>query len=302
MAERTVVGVDFSGAKDEGKTWVAKGRLISQDQMTIDLVHPITRNDLAEFLQDALPGTVVALDFPFGLPKAFLESLDIGGPTIRDVWPQITAMSLDEYWDKCKAFGSHPKRICDKLHPVSMSALNSRLVPMTYHGMGMLHSLNEQHPDRWHIPPLVPGTRSNNLVTLLEVMPGALLASIGFDHATVKGYKNAANSEANRDKIINNLSAYLSDNAKLDSDNAKLDISNLRDFRWGFRANDDSLDAVIAAINAALWAKNQTRFQQPEGDSDAAVPKDVLLEGWIYALKPKPKPQPSAPSAPSADK
>ena len=268
MAERTIVGVDFSGAQAEGKTWVAKGHMPSTEHLIIDSVQPILRNDLLELLPNLPPTTVVALDFPFGLPRVFLESLCVHENTMKDVWQHITSMSFDKYKKKCKNFGTHPKRTGDKLHSVSMSALNIRLVPMTYHGIKMLHKLDEAHTNRWWIPPLDSGEMPADRIALLEVMPGAFLRSIGFDYKTVKSYKNAEGALDTRDYVINHLSAY-----------SGMKMPNLLDFRWGFRANDDPLDSVIAALAAASWTRNRDDFLHPKHCELA----DARLEGWIYA-------------------
>ena len=273
MAERTIVGVDFSGAKAEGKTWVAEGRLLSNGHLTVDRVQPFLRDDLSEFLQDVPLGTVVALDFPFSLPRVFLESLSIRVPTMREVWPHIADMPLDIYIKACKGFGWHPKRRGDNHYSVSLSALNSRLVPMTYRGIKMLNKLNKSHPGRWWIPPLDRGEPPVDRITLLEVMPGAILWSLGFDRATVKGYKNAKDSLETRNHVINKLSGFARD--------AHIEILNLLDFRRVFRANDDSLDSVVAALAAASWATNRASFLHPLCDEHT----DAILEGWIYAPK-----------------
>ena len=269
MAEQTIVGVDFSGAKDEGKTWVAEGRLPSAGHLIIDRIQPFLRNDLLELLQHAPPSTVVALDFPFGLPKVFLESLGIHAATMKEVWHYIAAMSFNEYKNECKGFGTHPKRTGDKHYPVSLSALNSRLVPMTYRGIEMLHSLDKACLNRWCIPPLCSGEATVDRITLLEVMPGAFLSAIGLDWATVKGYKGADSLDA-RDRVINRLAAY-----------EEIKVTNLLHFRTGFRANDDCLDSVVAALAAALWASDRQLFLHPIGEELS----DATLEGWIYAPK-----------------
>ena len=286
-AERTIMGVDFSGAKVEGKTWVAKGCLSSDGQMAINHVQPVLREDLIDILTNVPVATVVALDFPFGLPRVFLESLNYESlnfdfKTMKSVWPRISEMGLADYRQRCKAFGWHPKRAGDSHYPVSMSALNTRLVPMTYHGIRMLHGLDQESPDRWWIPPLDCCGSPDDKVTLLEVMPGAFLRAIGFDHATVKGYKDAKAALETRDHIIGNLAAC-----------ANVKLPNLADYRWGFRANEDCLDAVIAAIAAASWALG-TPFLHP---TEAEL-MDARLEGWIYA----PESQVSVLPAPSVVK
>ena len=273
-----VIGVDFSGAKEEGKTWVTEGHMTMAGCLVIDRILPILRDDLIELLQNAHPSTVVALDFPFGLPRAFLESIGVRTDAMDEVWPKIAAMSRNDYEAKCKNFGSHPKRIGDKLYSVSISALNTRLVPMTYFGMKMLKKLREANTDRWWIPPLDTGQMPPDRITLLEVMPGAFLWSIGFDWATLKGPQGYKRSLDTRDRLVDQLCGK-----------ATIEIPNLPDFRWGFRANDDCLDSAIAALAAASWATHQDSFLHPQEDEW----DDAQLEGWLYALgTPPPNPEP----------
>ena len=271
MAERTIVGVDFSGAETEGKTWLCEGKVRSPGQVTIERVQPVLRNDLAEFLYCVPFGTVVALDFPFSLPKVFLDSLDIRVPDMKQVWPRIAEMPFAAYKKACSGFGRHPKRKGDNYYNVSLSALNTRLVPMTYRGIELLNNLNSTRAERWWVPPLNFGEPPDDRITLLEVMPGAFLWSIGFDHSTVKGYKNAKDSLVTRNLVIDNLSEF--------AKRANVNVANLDDFRKGFKASDDLLDCVVAALAAASWATSKGLFLHP---SSGELP-DARLEGWIYA-------------------
>lgn len=282
MAERTIVGVDFSGAQTDGKTWVAEGRLLSGEQLLLDHVQPILRKDLRQFLQSCNTSTVVALDFPFGLPRIVLESLKLSQNwpmqnlnNMRDVWPLIARMGLDDYKVECKKFSRHHKRTGDKHYSVSLSVLNSRMVSMTYRGIELLHELHEECPDPWWIPPLDLGETPVDGITLLEVMPGAFLWSIGLDYSTVKSYKGKDSLDTRR-AVIDRISEHAEE---------ELRIPNLNDFRWGLRANDDCLDAVVAAVAAGLWAKDKARFFRPEDNPEPAMLKDAQLEGWIYAPK-----------------
>ena len=275
------MGVDFSGAKTEGKTWVSEGRIVSPEHLFIDRVQPFLRADLAEFLRCAPLGTVVALDFPFSLPRVFLDSLGIRATDMRDVWPRIAEMPLDTYRKACKGFGWHPKRAGDNHYNVSMSALNARLVPMTYHGIKMLNDLHLSNPERWWVPPLDCGEPADDRITLLEVMPGAFLWSIGFDYATVKGYKTAKDSLDTRDDVIDRLPSR--------AGCGNINTKNLYDFRSGYRANDDLLDCVVAGLAAAAWVTNKQSFLHPSRGEQP----DAKLEGWIYApnnLTPHPRP------------
>ena len=281
----TIIGVDYSGAQDEGKTWIARGSLTDGGEVILNVVHPIRREDLHDLLLAVPTPAVVALDFPFSLPSVFLDQLCIRTNTMNGVWPHIADMLLGSsknpnvgtYRQRCGGFGTHPKRTGDECYTVSMSALNTRLVPMTYHGIKMLDRLSAAKPNRWWIPPRDIGPAPVDRTVLLEVMPGALLWSIGLDYGTVKGYKGAAGALDTRERVIHRLSEY----AK-----AALGIPHLLDLRLGFRANDDSLDAVVAYVAAALWARDDNLFHRPEDHQDPAVLAAARLEGWIYAPNP----------------
>ena len=266
----TIIGVDFSGAQNDNKTWMAKGRLTEGGGLQLDSVQPILRTDLCDLLATVPTPAVAALDFPFGVPSVFVDRLCPGAETMPDVWQAVAGMSLDQYKVKCRNFGKHPKRMGDKHYPVSISALNTRLVPMTYYGTKMLLQLRTGASSRYLVPPLDSDRTSHGKVTLLEVMPGALLRSIGVEYDIVKGFKNAANALDNRDIVINRLSDFAKSEFKM---------TNLLDFRLGFRANDDCLDAAVAAVAAALWTKCPSRLKHPS-DKERAT---AQLEGWIYA-------------------
>ena len=102
-------------------------------------------------------------------------------------------------------------------------------------------------------------------VTLLELMPGALLKSIGLPY---KGYKKGRAALELRDEILGGL-----------AEASGVELPNLDRVRMACRANDDCLDAVVAATGAAAWAKDASRFHHP-GDDDEL--EDAALEGWIY--------------------
>lgn len=276
-----IIGVDFSGARGDKNTWLTEGLLTPNCELIVERVQPIRRKDLAKFLLSVPPSSVVALDFPFGLPievlKSFSDNRDFDDATMTDVWPWIGAMTPEEFDGKCRDFvrhtHKHPKRTGDHHHPVSMSPLNVRMILMTYHGIKLLSKIHNESADRWLVPPIDCGAPAAERVTLLEVMPGAFLKRLGFETQTVKRYKNAEDSLVNRERII----AELSNRAQT----AGVSVSNLSDFKWGMKAIDDCLDSVVAAIAAASWARNQVAFCHPE----PSELKSAQLEGWIYAPK-----------------
>ena len=123
---------------------------------------------------------------------------------------------------------------------------------------------------------------------LLEVMPGAALASWVLPH---RGYKNGRNAQELRTQILDGLSEEASG----------IRLCNLEDFRDLCMGNDDALDSIVAAVVAALWAMDNA-FKIPSAnrtveealqDYDGARQisaginhwtevQAAQLEGWIY--------------------
>ena len=128
----------------------------------------------------------------------------------------------------------------------------------------MLHRWHHERPDRWHVPPLEPTGPPSQRVTLLELMPGAFLKSVGLPY---KGYKKGRAALERRDQILSGL-----------AEASEVRLPNLDRVRMACRANDDCLDAVVAAVGAAAWARDPSRFHHPNRDELA----DAALEGWIY--------------------
>ena len=210
-----------------------------------------------------MPPAIVALDFPFGVAEEDAKWFDAKATKMCHVWRKLSTM------DSGQVPRNNLKRRSDKRFPGSLPPLNVRMYIMTHGGMKMLHELHENHPDRWYVPPLELTGEESDKVTLLEVMPGAVLERVGFERAVAKGYKKAKNALANRDLIISEL-----------EDKAGIGIENFSAVSIGCRANDDCLDSVVALVAAALWAHNRSRFDCPEDNDELAK-----LEGWIYAPK-----------------
>ncbi len=265
MAERTVAGVDFSGGKDDRNTWVAQGALTEGGRIRFDRVLPMRREDLFRFLTTVAPPAVAAIDFPFGLPEEVIKSIHFKATDMRQVWDKISAMNLEHLMN----VGGNLKRTSDNRFPGSLAPLNVRIAGMTYTGMKLLYQLHADYPGRWYVPPLELAGKESDKVTLLEVMPGAVLERVGFTRAVAKGYKNAKNAFANRDLIIRDL-----------SEKSQIEFDNFEEIRLGCRANDDCLDSVIALVAAALWTRSQSQFDCPDDNDELAK-----LEGWIYAPK-----------------
>ena len=266
---RGVIGVDFSGAAPDNNTWAAEGRLTG-DCLELTRCFRVSRAELATLLESGDKETVAALDFPFSVPKEFAGIWVPGAGSMPRLWAEAAAMEYRDFLDLRDAFVAskgEPKRLCDQGFPECYSCLhkvNPNMVPMTFRGMQMLHQLWSAGCE---VPPLAPQNRSKPL--LLEAMPGAALRALGLPF---KGYKNGARAQELRQRILEGLAQQ-----------ALLSMPNLPEFESQCLASHDCLDAVVAAVIAALWARNQDLFWRPS--SDEADPQSSLarLEGWLYA-------------------
>ena len=182
----TIIGVDFSGARADKNTWVARGLLDTDGSLVLESVQSIRREDLYRLLADIPVPAVAALDFPFGVPAQFAAFLSPRRQPsdMPDLWKVIDSIIADEFIRERNRFviqHGEPKRAGDrKYHPESYSplhAVNPNMLPMTYQGIRLLRRWHEEQLYRWWVPPLPLATAADAVVTLLELMPGALLKS-----------------------------------------------------------------------------------------------------------------------------
>ena len=276
-----VLGVDYSGAKADKNTWITRG-IFTENILTLESCQATPRAELAVLLE-SLPGTAVAaLDFPFSIPKQFVEEWFTAAKTMPDLWRAASAMKYSEFLalrDRFVIKNGEPFRRGDYYFPECYSCLhkaNPNMVPMTFRGMQMLHNL-------WQVgcrvPPLPDEDRTGPV--LLESMPGAVLRAF---RLPFKGYKKGRSAPELRAQILDGL-----------ANNSKITISNLRDFTDKCLENDDCLDSVVASVAACLWARDKTQFRLPKsGPGDATMrggdpgPDEnelttARLEGWLYA-------------------
>jgi hypothetical protein len=271
----TIIGVDFSGAKHDRNTWITQGRL-SECVLQLVSAQRIPRADLYDLLTDIRTPAVAALDFPFGVPSLFASHLAAGRPLsdMPALWDTLAPMPLNDFIAARNRFvvaHGEPKRAGDlKYHRESYSPLhnvNPNMLPMTWHGIQLLHRWHQEHANRWHVPPLPPTAAPDHTVTLLELMPGALLRSLSLPF---KGYKRGRDSTARRTEILDHLDS-----------SSGITLPYLDSVRDDCLANDDCLDSVVAAVGAAMWTQDCARFRHPQPDELPAA----QLEGWIYAPK-----------------
>ena len=293
-----VIGVDFSGAgKDDevGNTWITEG-LVDQSALTLNKPVSISRENLTERLKRR-DYSVAAMDFPFSVPKDLAKGWDQNAREMPELWSAVASMKLCTFRAKIKSYAQkkengkkHPLRIGDLYSTKPLSCLNSRMVPMTFYGMKMLHRLDASE-ETFQIPPL--GSSDQKAPLLLEVMPGAALEALSlpserYKEVTKTIKKGEINS--NRKKILNGLERK-----------SKIKLNNLDCYSKIFQSHHDAIDSLVAVVVAAMWELDKP-FRCPSETSTvkeaSASPqrlrrispginhwkeRDVArLEGWIY--------------------
>jgi hypothetical protein len=261
-------GVDFSSAPSGKKPVVrARGerrgavvRLLALDLMP----------RLADF-EAALaePGPWFgAFDFPFGLPRAFVESLALGDDAAavlqavrRRCATRMDFRGLVDAWGNTRPAGQRLlHRATDTAMPglSSSSPLQTRYVPvgfMWFEGFGRLVDAGV------HLPGLRNGDTTR---TAVEGYPGLLAHE-------VLGRQSYKNSEA-PDRLLARktlLEALEQGRTRL---GLRLKLTPAQAGLLVADASGDRLDAVLCLLQAA-WALEQPRHGQPEA-VDA-------VEGWI---------------------
>ena len=267
-----IIGVDFSGAEREtGKTYLAQGWL-EGNNLTLASSRSVSRDQLTGILRRARGPVVAAMDFPFSVPAEFARFWQPVAQQMPDLWAAMEWENFSTTRDEFVELRWEQKRHCDP--PESKSPLkryNPDMRPMTFRGMQMLNRL-------WRgitaspvmVPPLPQPNRPDEKepITLLEVMPGAVLRSLGLPF---RGYKvTTAAALEMRGYILNELPQRIN----------PLTV-NLPGVREQCLGNDDALDAVIAAITAALWVNAPDRFPQPPAPERPEY-QVSLLEGWLF--------------------
>ena len=215
MAETTIVGVDFSGAADRNATWVTKATLQNDTLIVNSCYRPSLARDkalqaLEKLLRELLPCAVAALDFPFSVPQKFAEKLVPNPSTMPDVWRAVANIKDYSQFDKLRrCFVEHNGAMMRRgdAHfggPFSpLKAVNPDMLPMTFYGMRMLHSLWQNSGCR--IPPEPCGDRRGPI--LFETMPGVLLRIFVLPHEKYKKtYRDQKVARKNRETILAGLS------------------------------------------------------------------------------------------------
>lgn len=263
-----LIGVDFSSAPSAKKpVVVARGERAGAVLRLSGVEALPTLAGFEALLHEPGPW-LGAFDFPFGLPRAFVEAQGLGH-TAREVIEalhtrcstRLAFRALVDAWGNTQPPGRRLlHRVADTAAPgvSSTSPLQTRYVPvgfMYYEGFSRLLRAGV------HLPGLHEGDVAR---VALEGYPGLLA------HELIgrRSYKNADSPErllARKDIV----EALEQGRTRL---NLRLKLTPAQAGELVADASGDRLDAVLCLVQAA-WAREQPRFGQP-----AAVDP---VEGWI---------------------
>ncbi|HOM13955.1 MAG TPA: DUF429 domain-containing protein [Rubrivivax sp.] len=264
-----LLGVDFTSAPSRRKPiTVAHGRRHG------GVVHLAALQAVESFAAFeamlAAPGPWLgAFDFPFGLPREFVESMQLGadsgaviGALRRRCASRIELRRLVDAWNapRCAAGQRLPHRHTDRAVPgiTSTSPLQTRFVPVAFMYFEGLHRLVAADVH-------LPGLRDGDLQrTAVEAYPRLLAVEL----IGRRSYKNDA-SAARRRARDDMVCALQHGSRRL---GLRLQLSAAQRARLLDDASGDLLDAVLCLVQAA-WAAGRPRCGLP-----AAVD---ALEGWI---------------------
>jgi Protein of unknown function (DUF429) len=277
MSVPKLFGVDFSSTPTRKKPiTVANGRLAQwrgQQALCIESVTPLfTLEEFSEWLEQAGPW-VAGFDFPFALPREFLETARWPHATWAEHIAHIDTLTRPEMVQAFKAFcdarpvgGKFAHRACDVLSgsSPSMKWVNPPVAYMLHAGATRLLNAGV------HIPVLHAGDLKR---IALEAYPGFFARPIA-GRSSYKSddiHKQDEARRSMREAIVNAMEDgrnALNLAAKFDPTVRKHCLTD---------ASGDTLDACICLIQTA-WAYQRY-------DSSFGLPKNTdPVEGWIVSV------------------
>ena len=282
-----LVGCDFSSRPDRRKPIViARGRL-QHDVVLLDALQPLESLDAyGRWLCDE-PAWVGGFDFPFGLPRAFVQAM--GWPEHwRDTMQIYAGMARAELRDRFAGFcagrpagGKFAHRATDRRagSSPSMKWVNPPVAWMMHAGVPPLIDAGAR------LPGVYPGSadnidaRGHPRRLALEAYPG-LLAREVLGHASYKSDTRARQTDQRRDRRRRLLEAMVAGQTRL---GLRLELSPSLHGRLLDDARGDALDAAVCLMQAAWgWRCGAPHYGLPAGIDP--------LEGWIVTALPAEQP------------
>ena len=264
-----LLGVDFTSAPSRAKPiTVARGRLAAGGVLRLEGVEELTTLLAFEALLDAAGPWLGAFDFPFGLPRAFVEAQGLGDDAdaviaaLRARCPsRMDFRALVDAWGNGRPAGQRlVHRATDTALPGlrSTSPLQTRYVPvgfMYYEGLWRLVRAGAT----------LPGLRAGDPGRLaVEGYPGLLAHEL----VGTRSYKNAATPDRliARKDIVEALEQGRTRLA------LRVKMSHAQRERLVDDASGDRLDALLCLVQAG-WAAQRPGCGLP--------PAIDPVEGWI---------------------
>jgi hypothetical protein len=267
-----LLGVDFTCAPTRRKPIVAAHGTLTGDVLRLQSLQEITTLAGFEALLAAPGPWLGAFDFPFGLPRAFVDALALGGDARavigelhRRCPTRMALRALIDAWGNARPPGQRLlHRATDTALPGvrSTSPLQTRYVPvgfMYYEGFARLVAAGVD------VPGLCAGDAAR---VALEAYPGWLA------HALIgrRSYKNrdGADTLIARKDLVDALEQGRSPVG------LRLKLTHAQRDALTADASGDRLDAVLCLVQAA-WAAGRPHH---------AMPADVdPVEGWIVGAQ-----------------
>ena len=261
-----VVGVDFTSAPKRGKSIVVAECSLGSE-LVLDRFLNFSDWPAYELWLGSRVKWIGGFDFPFGLPKRFVDRQ--GWP---NVWPEMVKACIGEgkerfVVDGMRAFkaarSDRDKHRQTDMRAGSHSPLKTNTNPpvgrMFYEGAWRLLSHGI------HIPVL---NETGSTKIAVEAYPGFLAKQMGF-----RQYKNdkPGNSRKNRQARRDIVRALQSGGHPL---KIRLALAPSLGSRAISDASGDSLDAILCAVQAA-WAAQRPNYGLP--------PSFHRCEGWIVS-------------------
>lgn len=270
---RTLLGVDFTSAPSRRKPVTVARGVIGGGQLRLQALQALPSMTGFEQLLSEPGPWFGAFDFPFGLPREFVDALGLGqtaaavSAALHARCPTRMALrALIDGWNAGRPRGARlPHRRTDRMAPgvSATSPLQTRYVPV---GFMYFEGLSRLLAAGVHLPGLHAGDTDR---VAAEAYPGALA------HALIgrRSYKNGPGADR-RDARKDMLEAL--EQGRAAGSVPCLVLSHAQRDAVVADCSGDLLDAVLCLVQAA-WAAARPDGGLPEGLD--------RVEGWIVGAR-----------------